>query len=223
MNFCIIIITDVHISLHATVNVLLFYYLNLLSYLLCSSIFLVYISCFSFFFIRFNFPTTFFKRRLLKFIIFFRCEKFYSIVAVASGRPNCIYRTYDYYAKRAIRLFHGTFSIVFLYTQSFHFLTYHWIHKWLKIFPNDVTYSFQQSEYSIHLGLKYCFIVNIIFISCKYLNVNDWREMRNVVSVRIFHKILAWNFYLRIQTKNAKSTNLLWEVINLEVYLFLLL
>ena len=111
-------------------NVLLFYYLNLLSYLLCSSIFLVYISCFSFFFIRFNFPTTFFKRRLLKFIIFFRCEKFYSIVAVASGRPNCIYRTYDYYAKRAIRLFHGTFSIVFLYTQSFHFLTYHWICKW---------------------------------------------------------------------------------------------
>ena len=82
------------------------------------------------FFIRFNFPTTFFKRRLLKFIIFFRCEKFYSIVAVASGRPNCIYRTYDYYAKRAIRLFHGTFSIVFLYTQSFHFLTYHWIRKW---------------------------------------------------------------------------------------------
>ena len=160
------------------------------------------------FFIRFNFPTTFFKRRLLKFIIFFRCEKFYSIVAVASGRPNCIYRTYDYYAKRAIRLFHGTFSIVFLYTQSFHFLTYHWIHKWLKIFPNNVTYSFQQSEYSIHLGLKYCFIVD---------------KLRNVVSVRIFHKILAWNSYLRIQTKNAKSTNLLWEVINLEVYLFLLL
>lgn len=165
MNFCIIIITDVHISLHATVNVLLFYYLNLLSYLLCSSIFLVYISCFSFFFIRFNFPTTFFKRRLLKFIIFFRCEKFYSIVAVASGRPNCIYRTYDYYAKRAIRLFHGTFSIVFLYTQSFHFLTYHWIRKWLKIFPNDVTYSFQQSEYSSHLESKWCIIGYMKFIA----------------------------------------------------------
>ena len=81
-------------------------------------------------------------------------KKFYSIVAVASGRPNCIYRVYDYYAKRAIRLFHGTFSIVFLYTQSFHFLTYHWIRKWLKIFPNNVTYSFQQFEYSIHQGLK---------------------------------------------------------------------
>lgn len=118
------------------------------------------------FFIRFNFPTTFFKRRLLKFIIFFRCEKFYSIVAVASGRPNCIYRTYDYYAKRAIRLFHGTFSIVFLYTQSFHFLTYHWIRKWLKIFPNNVTYSFQQSEYSTHLGLKkmYYRLYDIYFV-----------------------------------------------------------
>ena len=125
------------------------------------------------FFIRFNFPTTFFKRRLLKFIIFFRCEKFYSIVAVASGRPNCIYRTYDYYAKRAIRLFHGTFSIVFLYTQSFHFLTYHWIRKWLKIFPNGVTYSFQQSQYSTHLRLKKYFVGYIIFISYKYLNVNN--------------------------------------------------
>ena len=53
---------------------LLLYYLNLLSCLLWFSIFLVYISCFAFFLIQFNFPTTFFKWRLLKFIIFFRCE-----------------------------------------------------------------------------------------------------------------------------------------------------
>ena len=41
---------------------LLLYYLNLLSCLLWFSIFLVYISCFAFFLIQFNFPTTFFQK-----------------------------------------------------------------------------------------------------------------------------------------------------------------
>ena len=117
---------------------LLLYYLNLLSCLLWFWIFLVYISCFAFFLIQFNFPTTFFKRRLLKFIIFFRCEivRHLSCSCMCLSRSNCIIQLrLEYYAKSVIRLrsFRDVFNCV-LYVQSFYFLTYHWICKWSKHF-----------------------------------------------------------------------------------------
>ena len=71
-----------------SVNALLLYYLNLLSCLLCFSIFLVYISCFSLFLFDLISLPLFFKRRLPEFIIFFRCENVYCSCSCSSCIQN---------------------------------------------------------------------------------------------------------------------------------------
>ena len=117
---------------------LLLYYLNLLSCLLWFSIFLVYISCFAFFLIQFNFPTTFFQKTVTQIYHIFRCEivRHFSCSCMHLSSSDCIVLLYsEYYAKNVIRLrsFRDIFNCV-LHVQSFYFLTYHWIRKWSKHF-----------------------------------------------------------------------------------------
>ena len=117
---------------------LLLYYLNLLSCLLWFWIFLVYISCFAFFLIQFNFPTTFFQKTVTQIYHIFpmRNSPSFKLQLHVLNRSNCIIQLrLEYYAKSVIRLrsFRDIFNCV-LYVQSFYFLTYHWICKWSKHF-----------------------------------------------------------------------------------------
>ena len=118
-----------YIACTLPVNALLLHYRNLLSCLLCFSIFLVYISCFALFSFGLISAPLFFKRRLFEFIIFSYAKE-----------PLCLqlhpiaYHSISLLCKKPIRLFHGTIFNCILYVQSFFFITSHWIFKWWECF-----------------------------------------------------------------------------------------
>ena len=131
LNYCIIIITDVHISLHAIRKCIV---IALPKSLVMSFVLLNLFGLYSMFcpfsFNLISLPL-FFQKTVTRIYHIFLCER---VCCTCSCRQLHTTLIYYYYAKSAIRLFHGTFFNCVLYVQSFFFITSHWIPKWWRVF-----------------------------------------------------------------------------------------
>ena len=117
-----------YIACTLPVNALLLHYRNLLSCLLCFSIFLVYISCFALFsFYLISVPL--FSKDGYPNLSYFPMRK----SAWACSCTNCIQFHIIIMQKNHSSISWDNFHCI-LYVQSFFVITSHWIFKWWEVF-----------------------------------------------------------------------------------------